>query len=498
MPRIVETYEQAIEYLYGRINYERVHSDSYCTNDFKLDRMSRLLSLLGNPQDRWPAVHVAGTKGKGSTAVMVAEMLHAAGYRVGLYTSPHIQAFEERMKVDGKSPSPEGLVDLVNMVAGPVAEMDRSPNWMKPTYFEIATAMACLLFEQRQTDLAVMEVGLGGRLDSTNLCRPEVSVITSISRDHTNLLGSDLAGIAREKAGIIRPEVPVVCGATIPEARQAIAEVCRQRRARLWQLGQHIHYQYSETAHMAEAGSTVLGAGTAQVDVTTPCRIWPAVRLALAGEHQAHNAAMALGAVDVLRERGWNVPEQAAYDGMAAVKWPVRIEVLAHRPTVIVDAAHNWASIAALLRTLERSYSARRKILVFATSKDKDVTGMLRQLVPSFDTVILSQYLNNPRAVPCEQLQRMVVAISEHPAHLTPDPATAWKLAQHLAQPDDLICVAGSFFIATEMRELIVDQGRDMGQSGDPASQLAASATGRKQDYGGAILSFPPEAPKTA
>lgn len=451
IPR-VETYEQALEFLFSRINYERAHSDDYSSSDFKLDRMTKLLSLLGDPQERIPAVHIAGTKGKGSTAAMVSSILAAAGERVGLVTSPHMEAFEERMRVDGRTPTAAQIIELVNQVAEPVAWLDRTPGRMAPTYFEIATALAWVYFEQQQVTTAVLEVGLGGRLDATNVCRPDVSVITSISRDHTKLLGSRLSQIAREKAGIIKPGVPVVSGAQPPEARAAIEDVCRERGSRLAQID--VDFGYQPSPEFAKPG------GPPVVDIRTPWRPWSAVPATLVGAHQMHNAAVAVTSVDVLRNAGYLIPEEAVYRGMASVQWPLRIEVLRREPTVIVDAAHNWASVAALVQTLDANFLSRRRVLIFGTSRDKDVLGMLRQLLPVFDTVIFTQYLNNPRAVPARELGRMVQAVCKYPFHVAADPASAWKLAQKFASPADLVCATGSFFLAAEVRELILDRAR--------------------------------------
>ena len=203
MTRPVDTYTQALDFLFHRINYERIQSTSYSVGDLKLSRMRSLLDRLRNPEAEIPAVHIAGTKGKGSTATMVASLLAASGYRVGLFTSPHLTRFEERMTVNGRMPTEDEVVALVNELLEPVAELDQQLGGMNPTYFEITTAMAWLYFRQQQAEIVVLEVGLGGRLDATNLCRPEVCVITSISRDHTHLLGSDIDQIAREKGGII-------------------------------------------------------------------------------------------------------------------------------------------------------------------------------------------------------------------------------------------------------------------------------------------------------
>ncbi len=444
---ILTTYQQALEFLYNRINYERVQSSAYTTGDFKLKRMRGLLERLGNPQEKIPSVHIAGTKGKGSTAVMIASILQAAGYRAGLFTSPHISKFEERMTVNGIQPSEAEIIALVNQMLEPVADLDQELGGMNPTYFEITTAMAWQYFAQQQADVAVLEVGLGGRLDATNVCRPEVCIITSISRDHTHLLGSEVQQIAREKAGIIKTNVPVISGVVNSPAKEAIAEVCQQRNATLHELDRDFSY-----IHDRAATSRAIGG---QLTVTTLREVIDNLPLPLLGEHQAHNASLAVRAAAELADRGWNINAAALRLGLEQVTWPARIEVVRQSPLTIVDAAHNWASISALIRTLDQHFAGRPRIAIFAATQDKDVQGMLRQLLPCFETVILTCYQSNPRGVPVEELFAMSRLVSERPVHLAPDPRSAWELANRLAHPEDLICITGSFFIAAETRGLV-------------------------------------------
>src|SRR5262245_19729871 len=377
-------YEQAIEFLFGRVNFERLSGLSYSVDDFKLDRMRELLRRLGNPQEMIPAVHIAGTKGKGSTAALTAQILTAAGIRTALFTSPHISAFVERMAVDGAIPAKEELARLVETVSGVVADLDKTPGQMSPTYFEIATAMAWLYFSERQAEIAVLEVGMGGRLDATNVCRPAVSIITTISRDHTRQLGSRLDQIAREKAGIVKPHIPVISGVTGEPGCSVIVETCRALEAPLFLLGRDFDCEY----HPGVIGPTGAGAGCCTATVRTARAVWTDLPLPLVGQHQARNLALAAAAVERLEEQGWAIPTAAVASGLAQLRWPGRIEILGRAPTVIVDAAHNWEAIAALLRTLEESFPARRRILVFAATRDKDVSGMLRQLLPRFDSVV--------------------------------------------------------------------------------------------------------------
>ena len=471
MPRQIETYEQAIAYLFGRINYERVSSKNFSADDFKLDRMRRLLSLLGDPHEQVLAIHIAGTKGKGSTAVMIAEILKAAGYRTGLFTSPHVAAFEERMQVDSALPSADQLVDLVNAVAEPVSEMDEMSGRMQPTYFELATALAWLHFTQQDVEYVVLEVGLGGRLDATNLCRPVVCVVTNISRDHTQILGTTLAEIAYEKSGIIKPGIPVISGVTDAEPAHVVRNTCRDRQAPLYELGREIRWQFHKTHADFETTDAV---SQSVVDIETANRIWTSVPIPLLGDHQAHNAALAVAAVDALKIPDSLLSDDTVTRGMRAVKWPLRIEVVSSHPTVVLDAAHNDAAVIALLKTLNGRFQSQRRILIFAATQDKDVIELLSLLVPEFDEIILTQYSVNPRSVAVSDLQRMTQQVSADSVHTAPDVDAAWCLAQQLASPDDLICVTGSFFIAAEMRELLLDSPGDFPQR---ASNSYISAT---------------------
>jgi len=460
MSRFLRTYEQAIEFLFGRINYERLSDGAYSAGDLKLERMRQLLASIGHPQERLPVVHIAGTKGKGSTSVMTAEILSAAGYRTGLFTSPHVSAFEERMVVDGSRPTPEHLVDLVNRLIEPVDEMDHGSTDGGPTYFELATALAWLYFLDRGAEIAVLEVGLGGRLDATNVCHPLVTVITNISRDHTNILGSTIAQIAREKAGIVKTGVPLVSGVAPGAAGDVIQEVCRSQQSALYRLGEEIRWHPELADFPLATPDATATAAPWPIEVQTPWAPLRRIPVPLRGTHQGDNTALSVAAVDLVAQSGLPVPADAVPAGLAKVRWPARIEIVGVDPIVVVDAAHNWAATAALVRTLDTQFSARRRLLLFATTRDKDVGGMLRLLLPQFDTVILTQYQTNPRCVPVHELAALVQATSERASHVAADPASAWRLARHLASASDLICVTGSFFIAAELRELILDDQR--------------------------------------
>jgi dihydrofolate synthase/folylpolyglutamate synthase len=423
MPERLETYDQAIDFLFGRINYERVQAEAYSTSDFKLDRMRKLLELMGNPHERIPAIHVAGTKGKGSTCSMLSSVLTASGSCCGLYISPHITAFEERMTVNGIQQTQAELIGLVNRLLPLITLMDNLPGRMQPTYFELATALAWLHFVEQNVDIAVLEVGLGGRLDSTNLCRPLVTVITNVSRDHTHVLGSTVHQIAYEKAGIIKTGVPVVSGVSHPDALQMVEQTCRDRQAPLRLYGRDFHLLRRE---LDERGRGTIHARTATSD-------WTDMPVVLRGAHQASNATLALAVLDELRQQQWSLPDETVRQGLRRVHWPARVEVISRQPMVIVDAAHNWESARALVASIAEEASGRKRILVFAATRDKDVSGILRQLLPHFDTLILTRYLDNPRGVSLDELSGLVESITVRPAHWAPDPAAAWSLAKRLA-----------------------------------------------------------------
>lgn len=466
--------------LEARVDLERARTVDYSAAEFNLRRMRELLGRIGNPHRRLAVIHVAGTKGKGSTAAMLAAILSAAGHRTGLYTSPHLNRVEERMAIDGQPCSPRELNQLAAQVEPAVAATDQAlhasgADGLGLTYFEVLTAMAMLWFVQRQVDLAVLEVGLGGRLDATNVCHPRLSVITSISLDHTQQLGNTLASIAAEKAGIIKPGVPVVSCVTDQEPREVIRQIAWRQGCRLSELGVDFDFHY-RPPRGPEAG-----AGLASMDFRwlrgkgdsgywrgqtgtgplSPPQVYEDLPLRLWGRHQAANAATALAALREIEAAGWSVPEAAVRTGLAQVVWPARVEQLGRRPLVIVDGAHNVASIEALLRTLDESFPARRRRLIFAASHDKDCAGMLQRVVPRFDQVLLTRYQTNPRAVPPEELAAAAGAGrdlgEDGRCQVFATPAEAWAEARRRSGPEDLICVAGSLFLAAELRHLILN-----------------------------------------
>ncbi len=326
--------------------------------------------------------------------------------------------------------------------------------------------MGFLHFVRRRVDAAVVEVGLGGRFDSTNVCRPAVAVITSISLDHTRQLGDRVAMIAMEKAGIVKPGRPTLSGATAAEARPVIERICRERGSPLRQLGVDFHYDYEpgrigpvgQVANLPSPGRlATCPTGLdhpARVRVRTR-RLWPWMELSLLGEHQAVNAALAVACIEQLRTAGWVISDAAVASGLAATDWPARMEVVGRRPLVVLDCAHNTASAEALVRTLRESFPLCRRLLIFAGSSDKDLAGMFRILGPHFAHVFLTPYLGSARSTPPERLAEVLRAEGGPPSMQCATPAAAWEAARAAAGPDDLICITGSVFLAGEMRSVL-------------------------------------------
>ncbi|MEX2188212.1 MAG: folylpolyglutamate synthase/dihydrofolate synthase family protein [Pirellulales bacterium] len=455
-PAMPSAHRAALDFLLGRVNYERQAVVPYREANFRLDRMRELLARLGSPHVGQRIVHVAGTKGKGSTATLIASMLSHAGKRTALYTSPHLDRVEERFAVDGQSCSADELASLVESVRPVVAGLDAEESAAGrhgPTYFEVTTAMALLHFARRGVDATVLEVGLGGRLDSTNVCQPLVSVITSISFDHMEQLGNTLAEIAYEKAGIIKSGVPVVSGVTTDEPREVIRRIAGEWNCSLVELGRDFAVDYCPPHHLDDDPRP----GTIDFWHRGGGPNWQiqAAALGLVGNHQAANAAVALATICELRQLGWQFSDDAIRSALASARCPARVEVVSRQPTVVLDAAHNVAAVEALVRALDECFSARRRVLVFATTKCKDYRGMLEQLVPRFDDVILTRYRNNPRGVPTEELFDAASAHAGGRVHACATPEEAWSAAQALANRDALICITGSFFIAAEIRLIL-------------------------------------------
>ncbi len=444
------SYEEALDFIYSFVDYSVVRADKYSPETFELARMVRFLAALGNPQDRYPVLHVAGTKGKGSVAAMSASALRAGGYRTGFYTSPHLVDFCERAQVDGQFIPRAAVAEIVTDLQPVVAQ---HPGL---TTFEITTALAFVYFAHERVDVAVVEVGLGGRLDATNVLTPRVSVITSLSYDHTYLLGNTLAEIAGEKAGIIKVGVPVVSAPQKPEALRVLERIAAERHAPLTVVGRD--WLYRLVAHNLDGQEFEVwsAAEQAQLDGLRadghPVDWRPEqMRLPLLGRHQVENAVVAYGALQALRDQGLPLAPEAIRDGLAGVRWPGRFEIVRRRPYLVLDGAHNRDSAQKLATTLQDYFPGRRVTLIFGASSDKDVSGMLAELLApgvGVTRAILTQAVH-PRAQDPEELADMVKAHGLSP-EVVSSVAHAVTRALASAKPDDVILACGSLFVVAE------------------------------------------------
>jgi dihydrofolate synthase/folylpolyglutamate synthase len=446
------SYEEAIDYLYSFVDYSALRADKYSPQHFELSRMVNFLAALGNPQDRYPVLHVAGTKGKGSVSAMSASALTAGGYRTGFYTSPHLLDFRERAQIDGQFIPPAAVAEIVQALQPVVAE---HPGL---TTFEITTALAFVYFAREEVDAAVIEVGLGGRLDATNVVHPHVSAIASLSYDHTYLLGNTLAEIAAEKGGIIKPGVPVVTSPQRPEALAVLERIAAERHAPLSLAGRD--WLFRPVAHDLNGQEFEVwsAAEQAQLDGLRaqghPVHWRPeSLHIPLLGHHQIENAVVAYAALQELRERGLPLSPDAIRNGLRAVRWPGRFEIMSRRPYLVLDGAHNRDSAEKLATTLRDYFPGQRVTLIFGASSDKDVSGMLAELLApgtGISRVILTQAVH-PRAQDPEELADMVAGYGLKP-EVVPSVRQAVQRALAEAEPDDVILACGSLFVVAEAR----------------------------------------------
>ena len=440
-------YEAALAYIDTFINSERSPDFSRQARFYNLERISRLLAQLGNPHRRLKVVHVAGSKGKGSTAALIASILTHAGYKTGLFTQPHLITPRERCRINSRLISEEDFAQYVDRLKPSIEAMTELESIGRVSFFEIYTALAFTYFADNAVDLAVVEVGLGGRLDATNVVEPLVSVITPISLEHTAILGDTHEAIAKEKAEIIKPNRPVVLAPQVPEAQVVFEAVAADRDAPMDAVGRDIHLKRKD---WNTNGQTL--------DLTTQSALYPDLFLSLLGEHQAVNAATAVGCIERMRQEGYNVPRTSIYGGLKEVRWAGRMQVVGRSPAILLDGAHSPTSAKALCKAVCEVFHYRRLILVVGFMRDKDLQAIGEILCPFADEIITTQAFDNPRVTPAEEIAE---AWSETGAnfHVCPNIHEAIPLAQSIATTSDLICIAGSIYIVGEaMKVLGIEQ----------------------------------------
>ena len=451
------SYKKAIQYLYSLEKYGI---------RLGLKRIKTFLKSLGNPQDRLNLIHVAGTNGKGSTCALIESVLIRAGYKVGLYTSPHLVRFNERIRINGREITDKKVAELVERIKyrSQKSEVRSQQNskLSSPTFFEFTTAMAFLYFAEKKVDIAVMEVGLGGRLDATNVGSPIVSIITNIERDHEAILGSRITDIAFEKAGIIKRDGILISAEEKSAALKVLASECRRKRAAFYRLNKDFLIDDSQKS----GGITFSFKGRR--------RVFKDLKTNLLGRHQLLNCACALEALEVLEEDGYDIKESAVRKGLKNIVWPGRLEIVSKRPLIVLDCAHNPAGAAVLKHALQREFNYKRLFLILGIMADKDIKGIISTLAPIADTVILTRP-KTERAASLEMLYKEIMDLRvmnyelrmkdsnrkskilnrKLKIMLIEDVQEACRTAISMSKAGDMVCITGSIFTVGEARETL-------------------------------------------
>ncbi|OQZ01749.1 MAG: hypothetical protein B6D35_02195 [Candidatus Brocadia sp. UTAMX2] len=442
------SYQEAMAFLYKAIDYEKLISYQYNASTFSLDRMEKLLAHMGNPHKNLSCVHITGTKGKGSTAIMMATIMEYAGLVTGLFTSPHLIDLKERIQINRQKIAETEFASIMDELQPYIRYLQETSPSASPTFFEILTALSMVYFQRKRTEMAVLEVGLGGRLDSTNVVVPLASIITNIGFDHTSILGNTLSSIAYEKAGIIKQGVPLVSGIEGAEALSVVEKTCREKNASLYLLGRDIWIE--EVKHLVKDGIRGI-----------LCRIktwrytYDNIYLPLAGIHQARNCALVFGALEILRERGViAVNDDTIRKALAALHCPARIEVIAENPCIILDFAHTADSMRFLKKALIENFTFRKLIIVLGFSQDKDMDTILKEIVMEADSIIVTRS-KNPRAAAPGDLYQRIERISGKQPEIVNNVQDAVIMAKQMASHEDMICITGSSYVAGEARQAL-------------------------------------------
>lgn len=444
--------------LLGLVDFERFKGRNKPRGKFDLRRMKALLETLGNPERDVPTVHIAGTKGKGSTAALVTSVLASQGYNVGTYTSPHLHTFRERIAINGIPISEKAFCSLLEKVWIQIEKLDVS-NMGNVTVFEALTAMAFLHFHEVNSDFHVLEVGLGGRLDSTNVVSPMVCVITSLSLDHTAILGETIEQIAQEKAGIIKFGTKVISARQDPKAMKEIRNICAIKSSFLTEVGSDIIYESGQ--YNLKGQSFRVRSKRNNYDLWMP----------LLGDHQLENAAIAVGVVEAVTEEGWSIDARALETGFMNVSWPCRMEALEENPLVIADGAHNPDAMTKVREFAMKYLKGRRPVVIFGASKDKNVAGMMDELVP-LNPIIISTRARHPRYVNVEDLTLGFRSrgLEVFEGKNVPE---AMKIAKAVRKGEDYVLATGSLFVAAEVREVVLNINPEVYN----LSQISSSVT---------------------
>ena len=435
-PADITTFNNAVRWLLGLHDLERQRVVRYdAEGGFKLDRMRAMLAALDNPQDEFRTVHIAGTNGKGSTAAMISAMMRRCGYAVGSFTSPHLTDVRERVAINGQLIPRADFTSLMRRVAEAAVKIDE-----RPSFFEAITAIGFLYFAEQAVDLAIVEVGLGGRLDSTNVIMPVLSLITEIQLDHTNILGTSLPEIAAEKAGIMKPGVPVITREQSDEVLEVLQKRADEIGTTLRVVNRDIEFsnRFCSTAELGPHNRVCLYTETSRLEH---------LPVPLPGEHQAFNCGLALAAIDHLKSIGFECPESVVTMGLEETTIPGRMEQVWDQPRILVDGAHNPDALGALMRCVGAHLPYDSMVCIFGCAQDKDVDALLDRVSLGADKVIFTRSTANPRACDPEELRRRFMERSGKMCQVADTISEAIELAARAVSRDDLICVTGSFYL---------------------------------------------------
>lgn len=426
-----KAYQESLAYLYNLEKFGMI---------FGLTQVERILEAIEAPHKEIQAIHIGGTNGKGSTASMIASILQKEGHRVGLYTSPHLIRFTERIKVNGKEIEQEEVAALTAWMRERIENARIAPPF---TFFDFTTAMALLYFKQKMVDLALLEVGLGGRLDSTNVVDPLLSIITNIAKDHEDVLGKGILSIAREKAGIIKKGRPLVTAATQAHALRLFSKICREKGSPFFRAGKEFRYGWTGERSFDYEG--------------LHRKLWN-IHLNLRGFHQIINATTALGAIEVLEDLGYPISTEAMVEGLKEVDWPGRLEMVCSSPRVVLDGAHNPAGALVLKEALEKEFQYEHLVLLVGIMQDKDIESMLHLLAPLADHIILTRP-HTDRAAPPATLRKALGRNGKR-AEVVEDLHKAVEKGLALTGNEDLLCITGSLYTVGEAKSYFYPTGR--------------------------------------
>lgn len=446
-------YKEAFAYIDKFIDYERSPDFARQARFYNLNRISLLLDLLGNPHDKLRIVHVAGSKGKGSTAALIASVLTHAGFRTGLFTSPHLITPRERCRIDNELISETDVACYIEKLR-PAIETVSNSEFGQVSFFEIYTALAFTYFADKATDFAVIEVGLGGRLDATNVVLPVTTVFTTIGLEHTNILGETYTEIAREKAEIIKDSCPIALAPQHPEAQAVIESVADARNALIVQVKdfEKRDTEQSVSTLVRNSEGTPIGQ---RFNAKTHTEHYDQLTLPLLGQHQHGNAMTAIAAIECLKQEGFIISKESVYAGFKNVQWDGRIQRVLSSPTVVLDGAHSPISFSALRRAICESYRYTQATFIVSIMKDKDLVEIGNIISQIADSIIITQVTGNPRVIPTEIIKNAWSGIcNKITTYPTPEEAISTALAR--ANPTDLICVTGSLYLVGEALDFFI------------------------------------------